>query len=285
MEDIRARVDAIVRDRDTTQKLRAWYCRLCKRPCVHDEYLQAFNEPGVRLIDTEGKGVERITATGIVVAGVEYEVDCIIYASGFEVGREFTQRAGFDLTGREGLKLSQAWADGMRSLHGIHVHGFPNAHLVQPTQGALLISNVPHNLAEAGRTIAVMVKHAPGDGDSEIEFTAVAHEAWVALPLKGMYSLLNSPDSTPGHYNNVGQPQPAARYSVGYHAGPSAYFKYLDAWRKSGLSSVWRSREAQWRSAVEATASRRRSVHCGRNPPEEKPEDRLKRRGRFCGRS
>ena len=146
MEEIRARVDAIVEDGETAQTLKAWYRQLCKRPCFHDAYLQAFNAPGTHLIDTDGKGVERITETGVVVAGVEYEVDCIIYASGFEVGTEYKRRAGFDLTGRDGLKLSEAWADGMRTKHGIHVHGFPNAFFVQPTQGANLISNVPHNL-------------------------------------------------------------------------------------------------------------------------------------------
>jgi cation diffusion facilitator CzcD-associated flavoprotein CzcO len=154
MEEIRARIDALVTHRETAQKLKAWYRQLCKRPCFHDEYLQAFNASGVRLIDTDGKGVERITEKGVVVADVEYEVDCIIYASGFEFGTEYTRRAGFDLTGRGGRRLSQAWAEGMKSLHGIHVHGFPNAFFVQFTQGANLITNIPHNLTEAGRTIA-----------------------------------------------------------------------------------------------------------------------------------
>ena len=99
-----------------------------------------------------------------MVGGREYEVDCIIYASGFEVGTEYKRRAGFDLTGRDGLKLSEAWAEGMRTKHGIHVHGFPNAFFVQPTQGANLISNVPHNLTEAGQTIATIVRHALDDG-------------------------------------------------------------------------------------------------------------------------
>ena len=98
MEEIRGRVDAIVGDRETAAKLKAWYRQLCKRPCFHDEYLQAFNTPGTHLIDTDGKGVERITETGVVVAGKEYPLDCIIYASGFEVGTEYRRRAGFDLT-------------------------------------------------------------------------------------------------------------------------------------------------------------------------------------------
>ncbi|MEQ8267111.1 MAG: NAD(P)/FAD-dependent oxidoreductase [Parvibaculum sp.] len=235
MEEIRARVDQIVSDKDTAQNLKAWYRQLCKRPCFHDAYLQSFNTPGTHLIDTDGKGVERITEKGFVVAGVEYEVDCIIYASGFEVGTEYTRRAGFDLTGRDGLKLSEAWADGMRSKHGIHVHGFPNAFFVQPTQGANLISNVPHNLTEAGATIAAIISHAQKKGAKEIEVTKEAQDEWVALLLTGMGRMLGSPDCTPGYYNNEGKAAgPAAKYNVGYPAGATAYFKYLEGWRTSG---------------------------------------------------
>ena len=235
MEEIRARVDSIVADTETAQKLKAWYRQLCKRPCFHDAYLQAFNTPGTHLVDTDGKGVEAITEKGFVVGGVEYEVDCIIYASGFEVGTPFEQRAGFDLTGRGGLKLSEAWAEGMKSLHGIHVRDFPNAFFVQPTQGANLISNIPHNLTESGRTIAMTVRHALDRGAKEVEATPEAQEAWVNLLLTGMGRMLGAPDCTPGYYNNEGQdPGPAARLNVGYPQGASAFFKYIDGWRTSG---------------------------------------------------
>ena len=235
MEEIRARVDSIVADTETAQKLKAWYRQLCKRPCFHDAYLQAFNTPGTHLVDTDGKGVEAITEKGFVVAGVEYEVDCIIYASGFEVGTPFEQRAGFDLTGRGGLKLSEAWGEGMKSLHGIHVRDFPNAFFVQPTQGANLISNIPHNLTESGRTIAMTIRHALDQGAKEVEVTAEAQEAWVNLLLTGMGRMLGAPDCTPGYYNNEGQdPGPAARLNVGYPQGASAFFKYIDGWRNSG---------------------------------------------------
>ena len=235
MEEIRARVDSIVGDGETAQKLKAWYRQLCKRPCFHDAYLAAFNTPGTRLIDTDGQGVEKITEKGFVVAGVEYEVDCIIYASGFEVGTEYKRRAGFDLTGRDGLKLSQAWGEGMKSKHGLHVHGFPNAFFVQPTQGANLISNVPHNLTESGRTIAVIVRSALDQDAKQVEVTQEAQDAWVELLLSGMGRMMGAADCTPGYYNNEGKdPGPAARLNVGYPAGPTAYFNYLDGWRNSG---------------------------------------------------
>jgi cation diffusion facilitator CzcD-associated flavoprotein CzcO len=235
MEEIRARVDSIVGDNETAQNLKAWYRQLCKRPCFHDAYLQAFNNPSTTLIDTDGKGVEKITEKGFVVAGVEYEVDCIIYASGFEVGTDYKRRAGFEVVGRDGLTLSDAWADGMRSKHGIHVHGFPNAFFVQPTQGANLISNIPHNLTDTGRTIAAVISHGLSVGAKQIEVTQEAQDAWVELLLTGVGRMMGAPDCTPGYYNNEGQaPTAASRLNVGYPAGPASYFRYIDGWRKAG---------------------------------------------------
>jgi cation diffusion facilitator CzcD-associated flavoprotein CzcO len=235
MEEIRARVDAVVEDPTTAQNLKAWYRQLCKRPCFHDEYLQAYNVPGTHLVDTDGKGVERITSTAVVAAGVEYEVDCIIYASGFEVGTEYTRRAGYDMTGRGGVKLSEYWGEGMRTKHGIHVHGFPNAFLVQPTQGANLISNIPHNLTESGKTIATIIRHALDHGFSEVEVTKEAEDDWIDLLLSGPGMMLGSPDCTPGYYNNEGQDAgPARQLFVGYPQGAMAYFRYIDSWRRSG---------------------------------------------------
>jgi cation diffusion facilitator CzcD-associated flavoprotein CzcO len=235
MEEIRTRVETIVEDPVTAQELKAWYRQLCKRPCFHDEYLDAFNEPGTHLVHTDGKGVEHITETGVVANGREYEVDCIIYASGFEVGTPYTRRAGYDMAGRDGVRLSEHWADGMRTKHGIHVHGFPNAFIVQPTQGANLISNVPHNLTESGKTIATVIAHALEHGHDEVEVTKEAEDAWVEKLLSGGGRMLGAPDCTPGYYNNEGKdPGPAAKYSVGYPEGAMAFFTYIDAWRSSG---------------------------------------------------
>jgi len=235
MEEIRSRVDSIVEDGETARNLKAWYRQLCKRPCFHDEYLQAYNTPGTHLVDTNGNGVEMITEDAIVVAGKKYEVDCIIYASGFEVGTEYTRRAGYDMIGRDGVKLSDYWAEGMRTKHGIHVHGFPNAFIVQPTQGANLISNVPHNLTESGKTIAVIIKHTLENGFEAVEVTKEAEDAWIDLLLTGPGRMIGSPDCTPGYYNNEGQdPGSRARYNVGYPEGAMAYFKYIDEWRNSG---------------------------------------------------
>ena len=235
MSEIRARIDSIVADNKTADDLKAWYRQLCKRPCFHDEYLQAFNEPGAYLIDTDGQGVERITEKGVVIEGKEYEVDCIIYASGFEVGTPQEKRAGFDLTGRDGEKLSDHWAQGMRTLHGIHMHGFPNAFLVQATQGANLISNYPHNLTEAGKTIANTIAHAEEKGFHCIEVTEDAEKNWVELLMTGAGMMIGSQDCTPGYYNNEGVDPGAARNSfMGYPAGAVAFFAYIEEWRTNG---------------------------------------------------
>jgi cation diffusion facilitator CzcD-associated flavoprotein CzcO len=249
MEEIRARVDAIVRDPDTANKLKAWYRQLRKRPCFHDEYLQAYNNPNTRLIDTYGNGVERITATGVVVTRREYKVDCIIYASGFEGGTPYARRAGFEITGRGGATLSEHWADGMRTLHGIHVHGFPNLFLVQPTQGANLLSNVPHTIVDSAATITAVVGHALAHGFGSVEPTRNAEDVWVELLLSGPGGTLGGPDCTPGYYSNEGQ-DPGQflvwlvavtlgglgrnRRGRGYPYGASAYFTYIDGWRASG---------------------------------------------------
>ncbi len=236
MAEIRARVDALIADPDTAEALKPWYRQLCKRPCFHDEYLDSFNRNSVHLIDTDGKGVERIDATGVFAAGEHFALDCLVYASGFEVGTSYERRSGFDTVGRDGKRLSQAWADGMTSMHGIHVHGFPNLFVVGPNQGANLISNIPHNLTERGLTIAAIVQHALDGDAAEVEVTTEAERAWVEMLEAGGRTFGNDPSCTPGYYNNEGKVDDtsARRNFLGYPDGPIAYFEYIEAWRNSG---------------------------------------------------
>ena len=236
MAAIRARVDAIIADPATAEALKPWYRQLCKRPCFHDEYLDAFNRESVHLVDTDGQGVERIDETGVWVHGVHYELDCLIYASGFEVGTSYQRRSGFEATGRNGLTLAEAWSDGMQSLHGIHVHGFPNLFVVGPNQGANLISNVPHNLTERGITIASIVRHALDTGATEVEVSEAAQADWIKLLEAGGRSLGNDPTCTPGYYNNEGTTDDTTgRHNfLGYPDGPAAYFEYIADWRSNG---------------------------------------------------
>ena len=237
MVEIRRRVDQVVADPETAAALKPWYRQLCKRPCFHDEYLDAYNRPNVHLVDTDGRGVERIDETGVWVGDDHYDLDCIIYASGFEVGTEFARRSGFETVGRDGETLTEHWEDGMRSLHGMNVHGFPNLFIAGFSQAANLISNVPHNLVEAGRTIAAIIDHAQSTGAEQVEVTAEAEDAWIELLESNPRRFAGgSPDCTPGYYNNEGQElTPAAfRSSLGYPDGPVAYFEYIEQWRTSG---------------------------------------------------
>ncbi len=236
MAEIRARVDEIIADPDTAEALKPWYRQLCKRPCFHDEYLDAYNNPNVHLVDTDGQGVSEITPRGVVVGGREYELDCLIYASGFEVGTSYVRRSGYDVTGRDGRTIGDYWDEGMRSMHGIHVAGFPNLFVVGPSQGANLISNIPHNLLEAGKTIATIVRHAEDEGAQEVEVTQDAEDAWIEHLLANPRLFGGNADCTPGYYNNEGQPAgPSAMLNMaGYPEGPVAYFHYIDHWRNTG---------------------------------------------------
>ena len=236
MEEIRARVDAVVADPDTAEALKPWYRQLCKRPCFHDEYLQAYNNPNVTLVDTDGKGVREITETGVWVGDVHHELDCIIYASGFEVGTSYQRRSGYDAIGHDGRRLSDHWADGMRSMHGMHVHGFPNLYVIGPTQAANLISNIPHNLIEAAHTLAAILDHGRGTGARAIEVTADAEQAWMDLLRSGNRRFGADPDCTPGYYNNEGKVDEIGDglAGLGYPEGPAAYFGYIKGWRDSG---------------------------------------------------
>ena len=234
MNEIRARVDAIVEDPATAEALKPWYRQLCKRPCFHDEYLQAYNSTNTHLVDTDGQGVERIDETGVWANGVHYELDCIVFASGFEVHLEHSAR--YETVGRDGLLLSKHWDEGMQTLHGMHVHGFPNLFIVGLSQAANLISNITHNLTEAATTLAAVVSHALEVGADEVEVTEQAEAAWVQLFDGNTRGFLGNPDCTPGYYNNEGRP-PGRREvlnSSGYPEGPVAYFEYIDRWRTSG---------------------------------------------------
>jgi cation diffusion facilitator CzcD-associated flavoprotein CzcO len=232
MSDIRARVDTIVEDPAVAKSLKAWYRQLCKRPCFHDEFLSAFNLPSVHLVDTDGRGVERITSAGVVVDGVEYPVDCIIYASGFEVGTAPIRRYGFDLTGRDGVRLSDYWSAGMRTMHGVHVNGFPNAFHVQLWQGGTFVANVPHNLNDAAKSVAAIVGHATQHGYREVEVSRSAEDAWLEqLPPNAIFISFLS-NCTPGYYNNEGSG--SSPLFGAYQHGAPAYFRYIEEWRNSG---------------------------------------------------
>jgi len=235
MEQVRARAEALVEDLDTAEALKPWYRQFCKRPCFHDEYLPTYNRPNVTLVDTDGRGVERLTERAVVVGGVEYEVDCLIFATGFEVGTTYTRRAGYDILGRDGASLSDKWADGLRTLHGLQTNGFPNCFFLGFTQTAVTV-NVPHALNEQAEHVAHILGEARRRGAQRIEVTPKAEQEWVdEVRDKARLGERFYAECTPGYYNNEGRlANPNGFFAGMYGAGPIRFFELLQTWRDEG---------------------------------------------------
>ncbi|MEY4223566.1 MAG: hypothetical protein RIS33_500, partial [Actinomycetota bacterium] len=234
MNQIRERVDSVITDPRVAEALKPWYRQFCKRPCFHDEYLQTFNRPNVSLIDTDGKGVDRITERGVVANGVEYEIDCLIYATGFEVGTEYTRRAGYEIYGRDGVSLTQKWSDGARTLHGFHSVGFPNCFIVSNIQSGFTV-NFPHMLNEQSKHIAYVLRQAQDMGATLVEATHAAEDAWVRTIVDLSQNNVKFLEAcTPGYYNNEGKPAARSLQNGSFGAGPVAFVKLLEQWRATG---------------------------------------------------
>ncbi|MBK7330174.1 MAG: NAD(P)/FAD-dependent oxidoreductase [Dehalococcoidia bacterium] len=238
MNQIRARADATVHDKTTAEALKPYYRQFCKRPCFHDEYLPTFNRPNVTLVNTDGKGIDRITEKGVVANGQEYEVDCIIYASGFEVGTPLERRAGYEVYGKGGLTLSDKWKDGVATLHGMQTRGFPNCFIVGLAQvgGS---ANITHVLDVQSRHIAYVIESALERGAETVDVVQEAEDAWVDTIIRAsMANITFLENCTPGYYNNEGQPNgELIRQNGAYAPGIMAFSKLLDAWKAEGSLS------------------------------------------------
>jgi len=240
MNRIRARVENIVKDKATAESLKPWYRQFCKRPCFHDEYLPTFNRPNVKLVDTLGKGVERLTERGVVAIGQEYEVDCLIFATGFETETTYTHRAGYDVIGRNGIKLSEHWADGLRTFHGVVSDGFPNCFFLGRTQtGASL--NLLFGLDHQTTHVAYMVSQARARGCEVLEPTSEAVTEFVAEIRRAARNAERFwSECTPGFYNNEGDTTKKIGYfSESYGDGAKRFFEMLSDWRKeAGMRGI-----------------------------------------------
>ena len=235
MESVRRRAQEIVDDPDVAESLKPYYRQFCKRPCFHDEYLPTFNLSNVHLVDTDGKGVERFTETGLVANGEHIELDCIIFATGFEVGTNYVRRAGYDTVGRAGRQLSEKWKNGLRTVHGLQTEGFPNAFFMGFNQGAVTV-NIPQTLNEQAVQIAYMLDQVRARGGSQIEATPEGEQAWVDEMIdKERLGAKFRAECTPGYYNNEGVAEnPNGFFSANYGAGPVRFFEILSDWREQG---------------------------------------------------
>ncbi|WP_335934730.1 flavin-containing monooxygenase [Streptomyces sp. PTD5-9] len=232
MNELRDRVDAVVPDPATAEKLKPWYRYMCKRPTFSDTYLQTFNRPDVTLVDTaDTHGVERITDRAVVVGDAAYEVDCIIFATGFETGVSGVLSGKLPVYGRDGASLLDTWQDGPRTLHGFYSHGFPNLFHMGPLQNAAAV-NFVHVLDEQATHIAEVVAQARKHRARYVEPTVEAQDAWVATIRRKAADLYAfHAECTPGYYNNEGRPR---ERSQSYGDGPVAFHELLRRWRADG---------------------------------------------------
>ncbi len=235
MQEIRDRADSIVEDPETAANLKAYYRQFCKRPCFHDEYLQTYNRPSVKLVDTNGQGVDEVTENGVIVDGVEYEVDCLIFSTGFEVGTSYTSQSGYDLIGKNGTKLSEKWANGLRTHHGLTTHDFPNCFVLGFTQTGVT-PNATHMLDEQASQMAYIVDQVRQRGAQTVEATKEGEDEWCDIcDSYGDKTEQLLAQCTPGYYNNEGGEANKNGFISGqYGGGAVRFFEILEEWRQEG---------------------------------------------------
>ncbi|MCC0042712.1 MAG: hypothetical protein H6880_11105 [Rhodobiaceae bacterium] len=231
--EIRARVARIVADPRTAEALRPWYGQWCKRPGFHDEYLQAFKWSNVELVDTQGRGIERIMENAVVVDGVAYEVDCLVFATGFEAATSYTRRSECEFHGRGGKALSEHWSAGMSTLHGFLTHDFPNCLHMGLTQSGRAFH---YTCAVNGqsRHVAYLVKSVIERGAKSIEPTVEAEQDYVALVSAPGPMRKCQDGRTPGYYNVEGKSSGDGFLDNQYPEGAVPFFRMLQAWRDEG---------------------------------------------------
>ncbi|HWF28323.1 MAG TPA: NAD(P)/FAD-dependent oxidoreductase [Mycobacterium sp.] len=239
MERLRRHIEGIVEDKEAADSLKPYYRFLCKRPCSNDEYLRTFNRPNVTLVDVSGsKGVERITENGIVAGGVEYQVDCIIYASGFEITTEISRRYAIDMIeGRDGLSLFDYWRGSYQTLHGMTSRGFPNQFHTGFIQGGVA-ANTTAMLQQQAEHIAYIISEASKRGAATVEPSQEAQDEWIrTIRETAVDTSAFDQTCTPGYYNNEGGGGgEGIRTHLGdpYGAGFYVFDELLEDWRDKG---------------------------------------------------
>jgi len=223
---IHARVDEIVKDKATAEALKPWYMHRCKRPCYDDEYLPAFNLPNVHLVDTNGKGVTEINEKGVVFEGKTYPVDVLIFATGFEV-----QVTGIynDIRGENGLELNEKYAEGMRTVLGIHSSGYPNLFIMGGYQASFQF-NLTFMLQTQGKHIAECVKYVRDHDFQTIDAKPETEQWWVDEVIRHRGKTNRNKECTPGYYNFEGEEN--RRQDGNYNGGFHQYFMHMTDLKK-----------------------------------------------------
>ncbi len=240
IERLRGIVQDTVLDKAIAEKLKPWYSFFCKRPAFSSDYYAVFNRPNVELVDTDGKGVSHLTKTGVVANGKEYEVDVLVYATGFdfEIGSDFYRRTGIHLTGTGGQTPDQSWEEkgGPSTLFGIHSRGFPNLFTIGPAQAGVN-ANWTHTAHVAGEHIADVVAELVKDGSVHqvVEPTAEAEEEWGKQVEEGSQIRLQFGKScSPGYGNKEGKPEEIPARWAFFPKGIVAWDRLMKEWREEG---------------------------------------------------
>jgi cation diffusion facilitator CzcD-associated flavoprotein CzcO len=220
MMRIHRRIDEIVQNPQTAEALKPWYMFMCKRPCFHNEYLPTFNLPNVHLVDTQAKGITQITEMGPAFEDRCYEVDVLIYATGFEV-----QQTGIynNIVGSRGQNLSDKYADGIRTLLGIHTAGYPNLFVMGGYQASFQF-NLTDMLQTQGDHIAECISYVRENDYHSIDPTDEAEEWWVREVIAHRGKTSRNQDCTPGYYNFEGAEN--RRQDGNYNGGFRRYFQH-----------------------------------------------------------
>ena len=235
MQRVRDRIDQIVQDKDVAESLKPYFRLHCKRPTFHDEYLAAFNRPNVKLVDTDGAGVSQITRDGVVAGGVEYPVDCIVFATGFDTLTPYAEKLGFEVVGADGVTLRDKWHNNLSSLHGLQTHGFPNCFMLGYTQTALSV-NFSQTLQEQVDHLVFIARHFFDVGASEIEVKEESEREWQERVQKvASYNEEFWLACPPTRFSNanVADDRPN-RYQLVYSGSASEFFDILQNWRDAG---------------------------------------------------
>lgn len=220
MMRIHRRIDETVEDKATADALKPWYMFMCKRPCFHNEYLPSFNQDNVTLVDTQGKGITEINELGPEFEGETYELDLLIYATGFEV-----QKTGIynTIVGKDGQNLDDKYEDGVRTLLGIHTQGYPNLFIMGGYQASFQF-NLTDMLQTQGDHIAACIDYVRQNGYHSMDPTHDAEEWWVQEVIEHRGKTNRNAECTPGYYNFEGESN--RRQDGNYNGGFRTYFTH-----------------------------------------------------------
>ncbi|CAI7645809.1 unnamed protein product [Penicillium glandicola] len=246
-EAIRHRVETTVTDQATARVLKPWYPGWCKRPCFSDDFLPAFNRSNVSLIDTNGKGIRTVTDRGILADGQEYDVDAIIFGTGYSLGGS-TDQGDLIVTGRDNQVLQEKWQKGLTSLHGVMTNGFPNLFFPGPSQSGAaanqvyvldqLAVHVARIISESGKLVSERNPDVTVSGFA-VEPSPSSEEEWTAKVLMRARALAGVMNCTPSYFNREGlifsshEALLAAQFSI-WGEGIKSYVKEIEDWRQAG---------------------------------------------------